>query len=81
MAIIEKFPLLALCDAICGWEHINYMRGTGQTRSVPEGVWVQGGGLEIPCMYDVFVKKEHMEQRKTLKEKPRSLKRHAEGTA
>ena len=43
---------------------------SGQTSSAPEGVWVQGGGLEIPCMYDVFVKKEHTEQRKTLKEKP-----------
>ena len=31
---------------------------SGQTRSGPEGVWVQGGGLEIPCMYDVLVKTE-----------------------
>ena len=27
---------------------------SGRTRSGPEGVWVQGGVLEIPCMYDVF---------------------------
>ena len=31
---------------------------SGQTGSGQEGVWVQGGGLEIPCMYDVFVKTE-----------------------
>ena len=31
---------------------------SGQTGSGQEGVWVQEGGLEIPCMYDVFVKTE-----------------------
>ena len=23
---------------------------SGQLRSAPEGVWVQGGGIEIPCL-------------------------------
>ena len=32
-------------------------------------------------MYDVFAKIEHTEHRKTLKEKPRSLKRHADGNS
>jgi len=31
-------------------------RGTGQSRSAPEGVWVQGGGIEIPCAYEAKVK-------------------------
>jgi len=41
---------------------------SGESRSAPEGVWVQRAGLEIPCMYDVFVKKE-LEGKKSLKEK------------
>ena len=48
---------------------------SGQTRSASEGVWVQGGGLEIRCMYDVFVEKEHTEQSKTLKEKRQASRR------
>ena len=49
--------------------------------SVPNIKQAQGGGLEIPCMYDVFVKKEKTELKKTLKEKLRSLKRHTDETA
>ena len=25
--------------------------------NAPEGVWVQGGGIEIPCFYQIDVKK------------------------
>ena len=32
-------------------------RVSGQSRSSPEGVWVQGGGIEIPCFYQIAVKK------------------------
>ena len=32
-------------------------RVSGQCRSAPEGVWVQGGGIEIPCFYQIDVKK------------------------
>ena len=28
----EIFPILATCDAICGWEHIYYMRGIRTNR-------------------------------------------------
>ena len=31
---------------------------SGQSRSAPGGVWVQGGGIEIPCVYEIGVKKE-----------------------
>ena len=27
-----------------------------QSKIAPEGTWVQRGGLEIPCFYEVFVK-------------------------
>ena len=46
--------------------------------SVPNLKQAQGGGLEIPCTYDIFVKKEQTELKK---EKLRSLKLHADGTA
>ena len=29
---------------------------SGQSRSTPEGVWVQGGGIEIPCFYQIDIK-------------------------
>ena len=32
-------------------------RLSGQSRSAPNGVWVQGGGIEIPCVYEIDVKK------------------------
>ena len=32
-------------------------RVSGQSRSAPEGVWVQEGGIEIPCVYEIGVKK------------------------
>ena len=30
---------------------------SGQSRSAPEGVWVQRGGMETPCFYQIDVKK------------------------
>ena len=33
-------------------------RVTGQSRSAPEGVWVQGGGVEISGNYEVSIHKE-----------------------
>ena len=30
---------------------------SGQSRNVPEGVWVQGGGIKIPCFYQIEIKK------------------------
>lgn len=29
---------------------------TEKYRSAPEGTWVQGGGLELPCLYEVFLR-------------------------
>jgi len=40
-----------------------------QSRSAPEGTWVQGGGSEIPCFYEVFVKQALPELKYLLKEK------------
>ena len=54
---------------------------SGQSRSAPEGTWVQGGGLEIPCFYEVYLKSGLPDLRNSLKEKLSSLKRNADGTA
>ena len=43
---------------------------TKQSRSGPEGVLVQGGGIEFPCAYEVKVKSGLRELRKDLKGKP-----------
>ena len=31
---------------------------TGHSGAAPEGVWVQGGGIKIPCLYDVEIQEE-----------------------
>ena len=31
---------------------------TGEKRGAPEGVWVQGGGIELPCRYFLYRPKE-----------------------
>jgi len=54
---------------------------TGQSRSAPEGTWVQGGGLAIPCFYEVFVKQTLPELKNSLKQKLSALNRNADGTA
>ena len=42
---------------------------SGQSRSAPGGVWVQGGGIEIPCVYEIGVKKGIKSLRKELRDK------------
>ena len=52
------------------------------SRAVPEGVWVQGGGIEIPCLYDVEIQEEvSRDVRKCLKENLKSLRANADGSA
>ena len=48
---------------------------TGQSRPAPEGVWVQGGGIEIPCSYEVVIRKDEIELKKQLKTKIAALKK------
>ena len=52
-----------------------------QSRSAPEATWVQRGGLEIPCFYEVFVKQALPELNYSLKEKLSALNRNVDGTA
>ena len=41
---------------------------TDQHRQAPEGTWVTGGGIEIPCLFKIFTSKEHKKMiRKLLK--------------
>ena len=42
---------------------------SGQSRSSPEGVWIQGGGTEIPCVYEIGIKKGLRSLRKELRDK------------
>ena len=54
---------------------------TGQSRAAPEGTWVQGGGIEIPCLYDIKIQEEvSREVRKCLKGNLKSLKAKADGS-
>ena len=32
---------------------------TGKSRRAPEGIWVLGGGIEIPCQYNIIGPKIH----------------------
>ena len=41
---------------------------SGQSRSAPGGVRVQGGGIEIPCVYEIGVKKGIKSLRKELRQ-------------
>ena len=50
-------------------------RVSGQSRSVPEGVRVQGGGIEISCVYEIGVKKGLRSLRKELRDKLIQLSR------
>ena len=47
---------------------------TGQSRPAPEGVWVQGGWIEISCSYEVHIRKDEIEYKKDLKRKISVLK-------
>jgi len=42
---------------------------SGQGRSVPEGVWVQGGGIKTPCVYEMGIKNGLRSLRKELRDK------------
>ena len=43
---------------------------TGEARSAPEGTWTQGGGIEIPCIYNIMGDKQHkVKVRNVLKNK------------
>ena len=55
-------------------------RVNGQSRSAPEGVWVQGGGIEIPRCYEVEVRKELKDMRRELKKKLELLTPTADDT-
>lgn len=55
-------------------------RVTGQSRSAPEGVWVQGGGIEIPCRYEIEVQKGLKNLRRELKKKLELLTPTADDT-
>ena len=53
---------------------------TEQFRSTPEGTWDQGGGLEIPCFFEVFFFKSGlMDLSNSLKDE--LLKPNAGGTS
>ena len=45
---------------------------TGVAGSVPEGVWVPGGGIEFPCEYVLYVAKKYREIVRKLSEKYKS---------
>ena len=32
---------------------------TGPSRNAPEGIWVRGGGIEIPCRYKLYGLKKY----------------------
>ena len=32
---------------------------TDEARKAPEGTWVLGGGIELPCVYFIFGDKKH----------------------
>ena len=60
---------------------IERMEGTvtGVARSASEGVWVSGGGIEVPCEYVPYgAKKDREGIRKTLREVQKSRKRKRE---
>ena len=49
---------------------IERMEGTvtGVARSAPEGVWVRGGGIELPCEYVLYgAKKDRKNIRQALR--------------
>ena len=52
---------------------------TGVARSAPEGVWVPGGGIELPCEYVLYgAQKDRDNVRQTLRELQKSRKEKTE---
>ena len=37
-----------------GTVHFIVAKITGEKRGAPKGIWVQGGGIELPCKYFVY---------------------------
>ena len=37
----------------------SHHHNTGEKRHVPEGTWVPGGGIELPCIYHIYAAKAH----------------------
>ena len=60
---------------------VNAAKITGQSRSRPAGTWVQGGGLEVTCFYEVFVKQALPELKNSFKKKLSALNQNVDGTA
>ena len=52
------------------WKVLNITtKITGKHRRAPEGTWVPGGGIEIPCTYFLYGAKIHKKYvRKVIKE-------------
>ena len=57
-------PLARILAPMLDGGVITHMEGTvtGVTRSAPEGVWVPGGGIEIPCEYVLYSLKKDREK-------------------
>ena len=74
-------PLARVLAPMLDGGEIERMEGivTGVARSAPEGVWVPGGGIELPCEYVLYGEKKDRESvRKTLREVQKSRKRKRE---
>ena len=55
---------------------------TGHSRAAPEGVWMQGGRIDIPCLYDIEIQEEvSRDVWKCFKENLKSLRENAGGSA
>ena len=47
---------------------------TGEKRRAPEGTWVPGGGVELPCIYYVYAAKIHKKNiRKNIEKEEKKL--------
>ena len=56
------FCVLKFCEPFAVKEKtITYIQAkiTGEKRGAPEGVWVQGGGIELSCKFYVYGQKEN----------------------
>ena len=64
--IIGRVPD-ALAQVICPFLKdgtVTSMTGeiTAEARKAPEGTWVLGGGIELPCIYYLFGNRKHKTQ-------------------
>ena len=81
---VAKVSRIFISFSTLFFEHFGHItvtgRVTGQSRSAPEGVWVQGGGVEIPCNYEVSIENGLKKLRKDLKRQILLLKSNNDGT-